>query len=75
MRKNKGLRRIAALANAVGLTHLAQGGAQLVVKLGVIGASTSSRPCTTENASSVLYTCVTHSLILARRSFKHYFAC
>ena len=59
MRKNKGLRRIAALANAVGLTHLAQGGAQLVVKLGVIGASTSSRPCTTENASSVLYTCVT----------------
>lgn len=42
MRENKGLRRIAALANAVGLTHLAQGGAQLGVKLGVIGASTSS---------------------------------
>lgn len=59
MRKNKGLRRIAALANAVGLTHLAQGGAQLVVKLGVIGASHPSRPCTTENASRVLYTCVT----------------
>lgn len=43
MRENKGLRRIAALANTIGLTHLAQGGAQIIVKIGAIGASTSIR--------------------------------
>jgi len=59
MRENKGLRRIAALANVVGLTHLAQGGAQLVVKLVSLGRVHPSRPCTRENASRVLYTWLT----------------